>query len=158
MPSRDGTNSVDSEDDSGISLQVVNEPLENISHDLGFNRNSLAEVSTCLGGAFIGSLFSGWIADEFGRRRTFQLCALPMLIDAACRFRLLLCVAFSISMRAIYDARLSDKATVADMVENDRWKWPNECLSLFPFLQSIKVPLLQANEKDHAVWKSNNGG
>ncbi|XP_076911254.1 putative plastidic glucose transporter 2 [Bidens hawaiensis] len=120
MPSKDGTNSVDLEDDSefmqddmvqeysdpplrrslphvlvatmvsflfGYHLGVVNEPLESISHDLGFNGNSLAEgliVSTCLGGAFVGSLFSGWIADEFGRRRTFQLCALPMVIGAAC--------------------------------------------------------------------------
>nr|XP_043628611.1 probable plastidic glucose transporter 2 [Erigeron canadensis]XP_043628613.1 probable plastidic glucose transporter 2 [Erigeron canadensis] len=71
----------------GYHLGVVNEPLESISHDLGFSGDSLAEglvVSTCLGGAFIGSLFSGWIADEFGRRRTFQLCALPMVIGAAC--------------------------------------------------------------------------
>ncbi|GJY14542.1 probable plastidic glucose transporter 2 isoform X1, partial [Tanacetum coccineum] len=40
-------------------------------------------VSTCLGGAFIGSLFSGWTADEFRRRKNFQLCALPMVIGAA---------------------------------------------------------------------------
>ncbi|XP_022732140.1 probable plastidic glucose transporter 2 isoform X3 [Durio zibethinus] len=40
-------------------------------------------VSTCLGGALIGSLFSGWIADGFGRRRAFQLCALPMIIGAS---------------------------------------------------------------------------
>ncbi|KAL5537781.1 hypothetical protein UlMin_044437 [Ulmus minor] len=70
----------------GYHLGVVNEPLESISTDLGFTGNTLAEglvVSTCLGGAFIGSLFSGWIADEFGRRRSFQLCALPMIIGAA---------------------------------------------------------------------------
>ncbi|MBA0594025.1 hypothetical protein Gorai_010947, partial [Gossypium raimondii] len=68
---------------------VVNEPLESISIDLGFRGNTLAEglvVSTCLGGAFIGSLFSGWIADSAGRRRAFQLCALPMIIGAATRF------------------------------------------------------------------------
>ena len=40
-------------------------------------------MSTCLGGAFIGSLFRGWIADGIGRRRAFQLCALPMIIGAA---------------------------------------------------------------------------
>jgi MFS family permease len=45
-------------------------------------------VSTCLGGAFIGSLFSGWIADGIGRRRAFQLCALPMIIGASMRFAL----------------------------------------------------------------------
>lgn len=39
-------------------------------------------MSTCLGGAFVGSLFSGWIADGVGRRRAFQLCALPMIIGA----------------------------------------------------------------------------
>ncbi|PWA44206.1 major facilitator superfamily protein [Artemisia annua] len=78
---------------------VVNEPLESISHDLGFNVNSLAEglvVSTCLGGAFIGSLFSGWIADEFGCRRTFQLCASPLIIGTAC----------SEAVAAICDAKL----------------------------------------------------
>lgn len=70
----------------GYHLGVVNEPLETIALDLGFSGNTLAEglvVSTCLGGAFIGSLFSGWIADGLGRRRAFQLCALPMIIGAS---------------------------------------------------------------------------
>ncbi|XP_026409923.1 probable plastidic glucose transporter 3 [Papaver somniferum] len=42
---------------SGYRLGVVNEPLESISLDLGFNGNSLAEglvVTTCLGGTFLG--------------------------------------------------------------------------------------------------------
>lgn len=42
-------------------------------------------VSTCLGGAFLGSIFSGWIADGVGRRRGFQLCALPMILGASMR-------------------------------------------------------------------------
>ncbi|KAF2304844.1 hypothetical protein GH714_039153 [Hevea brasiliensis] len=70
----------------GYHLGVVNEPLESISLDLGFNGNTLAEglvVSTCLGGALVGSLFSGWIADGVGRCRAFQLCALPMVIGAS---------------------------------------------------------------------------
>lgn len=40
-------------------------------------------VSICLAGAFAGSLISGWIADEVGRCRAFQLCALPMVIGGA---------------------------------------------------------------------------
>ncbi|XP_056167154.1 probable plastidic glucose transporter 3 isoform X2 [Syzygium oleosum] len=70
----------------GYHLGVVNETLESMSLDLGFSGNAMAEglvVSTCLGGAFVGSLFSGWIADGVGRRRAFQLCALPMIIGAS---------------------------------------------------------------------------
>lgn len=70
----------------GYHLGVVNETLESISFDLGFSGNTMAEglvVSTCLGGAFVGSVFSGWIADGVGRRRAFQLCALPMIIGAS---------------------------------------------------------------------------
>ncbi|CAL1378168.1 unnamed protein product [Linum trigynum] len=70
----------------GYHLGVVNETLESISRDLGFSGNTMAEglvVSTCLGGAFFGSLFSGWVADGVGRRRAFQLCALPMIVGAS---------------------------------------------------------------------------
>lgn len=70
----------------GYHLGVINETLESISIDLGFSGNTLAEglvVSTCLGGAFVGSIFSGWITDGIGRRRAFQLCALPMIIGTS---------------------------------------------------------------------------
>lgn len=70
----------------GYNLGVVNEPLESISSDLGFSGNTLSEglvVSTCLAGAFIGSIFSGSIADGLGRRRAFQLCALAMIVGAS---------------------------------------------------------------------------
>ncbi|XP_052724834.1 probable plastidic glucose transporter 3 isoform X2 [Vigna angularis] len=69
----------------GYHIGVVNETLESISIDLGFSGNTIAEglvVSVCLGGAFVGSLFSGWMADGVGRKRSFQLCALPMIIGA----------------------------------------------------------------------------
>ncbi|KAJ6794126.1 putative plastidic glucose transporter 2 [Iris pallida] len=69
----------------GYHLGVVNEPLESISIDLGFAGNTLEEglvVSMCLGGAFVGCLFSGLIADGIGRRRAFQLTALPMIVGA----------------------------------------------------------------------------
>ncbi|KAL6972786.1 hypothetical protein U1Q18_026958 [Sarracenia purpurea var. burkii] len=72
----------------GYHLGVVNGTLESISMDLGFNGSTIAEglvVSACLGGAFVGSLFSGWIADGVGRRRAFQLCALPMIAGASMR-------------------------------------------------------------------------
>ncbi|XP_058074315.1 probable plastidic glucose transporter 2 isoform X3 [Magnolia sinica] len=70
----------------GYHTGVVNEPLESIALDLGFGGNTLAEglvVSICLGGAFVGCLLSGWISDGIGRRRAFQLSALPMIIGAS---------------------------------------------------------------------------
>ncbi|KAJ8755804.1 hypothetical protein K2173_024349 [Erythroxylum novogranatense] len=69
----------------GYHMGVVNETMESISVDLGFNGSTMAEglvVSICLAGGFVGCLFSGWIADGVGRRRAFQLCASPMIIGA----------------------------------------------------------------------------
>ncbi|KAK7243230.1 hypothetical protein RIF29_38021 [Crotalaria pallida] len=79
-PSRDYSSMTDVEENS------VNEPLGSIYLDLGFSENTLAEglvVSICLGGALIGCLLSGWIADGVGRCRAFQLCALPMIIGSS---------------------------------------------------------------------------
>uniref|UniRef100_A0A251RVY2 Putative major facilitator superfamily protein n=1 Tax=Helianthus annuus TaxID=4232 RepID=A0A251RVY2_HELAN len=70
----------------GYHLGVVNDTLESISLDLGFHGNTMAEgfvVSSLLGGAFVGSTVSGWIADGVGRRRGFQLCAIPLIVGAA---------------------------------------------------------------------------
>uniref|UniRef100_A0A8I6XZ12 Major facilitator superfamily (MFS) profile domain-containing protein n=1 Tax=Hordeum vulgare subsp. vulgare TaxID=112509 RepID=A0A8I6XZ12_HORVV len=49
-------------------------------------------VSICLGRAFVGCLFSGSVADGIGRRRAFQLSALPMIMGAALRYHLLFIV------------------------------------------------------------------
>ncbi|KAI7736428.1 hypothetical protein M8C21_016101 [Ambrosia artemisiifolia] len=70
----------------GYHLGVVNDTLESISLDLGFHGNTMAEglvVSSLLGGAFFGSTVSGWVADGVGRRRGFQLCAIPLIIGAS---------------------------------------------------------------------------
>lgn len=69
----------------GYHIGVVNAPLEYIAFDLGFSGNTLAEglvVSMFLVGAFFGCLISGWIADGLGRRRAFQVSAVPMIIGA----------------------------------------------------------------------------
>ncbi|GAB2222309.1 hypothetical protein Drorol1_Dr00013521 [Drosera rotundifolia] len=70
----------------GYHLGVVNDTLESISIALGFSGDTLAEglvVSTCLGGAFLGSMFSGSFADGFGRRSALQFSAFPMIIGAS---------------------------------------------------------------------------
>lgn len=52
---------------------------------LGLISNEGLVVSICLGGALVGCLLSGWIADGVGRRRAFQLSALPIIIGASMR-------------------------------------------------------------------------
>lgn len=69
----------------GYHIGVVNAPLEYIAFDLGFSGNTLAEglvVSMFLVGSFFGCLISGWLADGLGRRRAFQVSAVPMIIGA----------------------------------------------------------------------------
>lgn len=39
-------------------------------------------VSTLLAGATVGSFTGGALADKFGRTRTFQLDAIPLLVGA----------------------------------------------------------------------------
>lgn len=57
-----------------------------ILHDsIGYCSGSGLVVSMCLGGALIGCLFSGLISDGIGRRKAFQLSALPMIIGASLR-------------------------------------------------------------------------
>ncbi|GKC45260.1 hypothetical protein Tco_1062982 [Tanacetum coccineum] len=37
-----------------------------------------------------------------------------------------------VSKRVVYEARIADEARVADMINNDKWKWPREWEELFP--------------------------
>ncbi|KAJ7570475.1 hypothetical protein O6H91_01G121500 [Diphasiastrum complanatum] len=70
----------------GYHIGVVNGPLGSIAHDLGFDGDAIMEgfvVSIFLIGAFLGSLSGGILADKVGRRRTFQLDMLPMILGAA---------------------------------------------------------------------------
>ncbi|GKB27728.1 hypothetical protein Tco_0867129 [Tanacetum coccineum] len=62
-----------------------------------------------------------------------------------------------INKRAIYNARLSDNNTVADMIRDGVWQWPQEWISLFPMLCSIQCHVLQNDKCDKGVWKTLNG-
>ncbi|GJS13862.1 RNA-directed DNA polymerase, eukaryota, reverse transcriptase zinc-binding domain protein [Tanacetum coccineum] len=53
-----------------------------------------------------------------------------------------------ISKRAIYDARIKDNVVIADMMDGDSWKWPNEWLTKFPILSSINPPNLKIDKED----------
>ncbi|MBA0590280.1 hypothetical protein Gorai_018993 [Gossypium raimondii] len=85
----------------GYHLGVVNGALDYLSKDLGIAQNALSNfcndqlaynavtliwigwvVSTLLAAAAVGSFTGGALADKFGRTRTFQLDAIPLIIGA----------------------------------------------------------------------------
>ncbi|OAY57094.1 plastidic glucose transporter 4 [Manihot esculenta] len=69
----------------GYHLAVVNGALEYLAKDLAIAENTVLQgwiVSTLLASATIGSFTGGALADKFGRIRTFQLDAIPLIIGA----------------------------------------------------------------------------
>ncbi|XP_068643223.1 plastidic glucose transporter 4 [Aristolochia californica] len=69
----------------GYHLGVVNGALEYLSRDLGISENTALQgwvVSTLLAGATVGSFTGGALADKFGRRMTFQLDVIPLVVGA----------------------------------------------------------------------------
>ncbi|KAH1081874.1 hypothetical protein J1N35_021635 [Gossypium stocksii] len=69
----------------GYHLGVVNGALDYLSKDLGIAQNAVMQgwvVSTLLASAAVGSFTGGALADKFGRKRTFQLDAIPLIIGA----------------------------------------------------------------------------
>ncbi|GLC50831.1 hypothetical protein PLESTB_000436800 [Pleodorina starrii] len=67
----------------GFNLSVINGPLETIASDLGIAGDKALMglvVSSTLAGAALGSLAGGGVADSLGRRGSFLLAALPMMV------------------------------------------------------------------------------
>ncbi|KAK8669591.1 hypothetical protein V6N13_107017 [Hibiscus sabdariffa] len=66
----------------GYHLGVVNGALDYLSKDLGIAQNAVMQGITLLAAAAVGSFTGGALADKFGRTRTFQLDAIPLIIGA----------------------------------------------------------------------------
>lgn len=69
----------------GYHLGVVNGALKYIAKDLGFAENTALQgwvVGIALASATIGSFTGGAFSDKFGRRRTLQLAAIPLVVGA----------------------------------------------------------------------------
>ncbi|GLT80853.1 hypothetical protein SLA2020_522650 [Shorea laevis] len=69
----------------GYHIGVMNGPIISIARELGFEGNPILEglvVSIFIGGAFVGSISSGTLADKFGFRRTFQMDTIPLILGA----------------------------------------------------------------------------
>eukprot|EP00897_Mesotaenium_endlicherianum_P004320 jgi/Mesen1/3916/ME000208S02926 len=64
---------------------IFNGPLEAVAAELGFAGDALMQgfvVSIFLVGAFLGSIGGGTLADLVGRRRSFQLDAIPLVLGS----------------------------------------------------------------------------
>lgn len=70
----------------GYHIGIINGPLDAIARELNFEGDTLAKgfvVSIFIVGAFVGCISGGVLSDVIGRRRTFQICAIPLVIGAA---------------------------------------------------------------------------
>ncbi|GJW82255.1 hypothetical protein Tco_0146230 [Tanacetum coccineum] len=56
--------------------------------------------------------------------------------------------------RDLYNARLSKKTYVADMIKEGKWMWPEDWINKYPILNNINVPYLN-DKKDSAMWVNN---
>ncbi|GJY43525.1 RNA-directed DNA polymerase, eukaryota, reverse transcriptase zinc-binding domain protein [Tanacetum coccineum] len=57
-----------------------------------------------------------------------------------------------IETRDVYDARLSNKRTVSEVIHEGRFLWPDEWSNEFKELRQIKIPRLNDGIEDTAVW------
>ena len=62
-----------------------------------------------------------------------------------------------LSARDIYDARFKVDYSVADIIKQGEWCWPAEWLDRYPQLSNIKVPDLNDNDCDEAMWVTDSG-
>lgn len=60
-----------------------------------------------------------------------------------------------ISNRNLYEVNLQHNATVADMVINGNWKWPDHWVAMWPQLEEIQNPPVFSANDDKLVWRSN---
>ncbi|GKB03254.1 RNA-directed DNA polymerase, eukaryota, reverse transcriptase zinc-binding domain protein [Tanacetum coccineum] len=65
-------------------------------------------------------------------------------------------LARNLSKREICLAGFNDQSKLCDIVDGNRWKWPNEWMNTHSFLLNIPIPTL-VDEPDRALWVTNQG-
>nr|GFB90184.1 hypothetical protein [Tanacetum cinerariifolium] len=58
--------------------------------------------------------------------------------------------------RDVYDVRIKDNTTLANMINNNNWSWPDCWCERYPMLNNINVPLLKSSEDDKVQWVKGN--
>ncbi|GKC08985.1 hypothetical protein Tco_1000595, partial [Tanacetum coccineum] len=64
---------------------------------------------------------------------------------------------FSVSMWHDSWSMLPNSTTLAECIEDQKWKWPEQWLSEHPNLNQYPVPVLNIGTKDKLMWCSNEG-
>ncbi|PWA81906.1 RNA-directed DNA polymerase, eukaryota, Reverse transcriptase zinc-binding domain protein [Artemisia annua] len=62
-----------------------------------------------------------------------------------------------ITTRSIYNARVNEKMTVNEVINNGQWRWPNEWGEQYPMLANLNVPNLNPQKQDVSMWKCIDG-
>ncbi|PWA61128.1 ankyrin repeat-containing domain, PGG domain protein [Artemisia annua] len=62
-----------------------------------------------------------------------------------------------ISYRDVYDARFLNDNTVADMIVDNKWNWPDSWADMFPNIFNLSVPNIRHDKRDECKWKTNDG-
>nr|GEZ26176.1 hypothetical protein [Tanacetum cinerariifolium] len=62
-----------------------------------------------------------------------------------------------ITHRSLYNARLNVRIKVANMIEDNCWKWPNEWMTKYPHIVNIPVPNIKTTTDDKVIWKNESG-
>ncbi|GKE24804.1 RNA-directed DNA polymerase, eukaryota, reverse transcriptase zinc-binding domain protein [Tanacetum coccineum] len=62
-----------------------------------------------------------------------------------------------VSYRSIYDGRFKPNATVAELIEDGHWIWPNEWYDKYPVLNDIQCLSINVSMKDNVLWRNRSG-
>lgn len=62
-----------------------------------------------------------------------------------------------VTKREIHRAGLQLGTTVAEVIQNGRWNWPEEWRHKFSFLYDFEPPNLRTGQRDGVEWKTNEG-
>nr|GEY27817.1 RNA-directed DNA polymerase, eukaryota, reverse transcriptase zinc-binding domain protein [Tanacetum cinerariifolium] len=61
-----------------------------------------------------------------------------------------------VTHKDIYDARMDEDCSVVDMIDNNKWVWPEQWVNKFVQLSPLKVRVLINNKKDVEKQKKKN--
>ncbi|GJZ28089.1 RNA-directed DNA polymerase, eukaryota, reverse transcriptase zinc-binding domain protein [Tanacetum coccineum] len=87
-------------------------------------------------------------------RKVGNVCQISVWFDKWSDFGVL----FShLSYRALYNARLAHDCTLRDMIGVNGWNWHVERYELFPQICKLRLPILDPDNNDNLIWRTNKG-